>query len=108
MFAFLVSVEIEVRKHLTMFDYVADYKEYAIQKIIQDENVLFHWDMTSFNWDTAKANELLKIIVQHYFTVRGFSFAKAFMEKYKQSVRKITQKSKGLRKTLESSSTYHD
>ena len=83
MFAFLVSVEIEIRKHLTMFHYGADNKESAIQKIIQYENV---WDMASFNWDIAEANELLKTIVQQYFRVH----------------KKTTQKSKGLRKTPDS------
>ena len=40
------------------------------------------------------------MIVQHWITVRGFSFVSAFMEKYKQRNEKSTQKSKGLRKTL--------
>ena len=70
----------------------------AIQNIVENENFLFYWDVVCFNWDSAEARELLKIIVEHYTTVRGFSFAKAFMEKYKQSLKRTTKKSKGLRR----------
>ena len=55
------------------------------------------------NWDSEESDELLKMIIKHYVTMRGVSFAAAFMEKYKQSTKKTTQKSKGLRKTLDTS-----
>ena len=35
-----------------------------------------------------------------YRMIRGFSFAKSFMELYKQSTKKSTQKSKALRKKI--------
>ncbi len=57
---------------------------------------------------SEEANELMKMMIQHYITFRGFSFASAFIEKYKQSTKKSTQKSKGLRKTLNSSKTCDD
>ena len=42
------------------------------------------------------------MIVDLYFTIRGFSFTKSFMERYKQECKKSTQKSKALRKNLNS------
>ena len=67
-------------------------KERAISHniILGNEYVLFFWDTISFNWVSAEAQELLKIIVVHvhYTTVRGFSFAGAFMERYKQAHRR--------------------
>ncbi len=42
----------------------------------------------------------MKAIVEHWVTIRGFSFTSAFMEKYKQTHMKTLQKSKALRKTL--------
>ncbi len=108
-------MEIELRKYLpalsdARFGASADknLKEHASQKIIENEDVLFHWDIVSVNWCTAVASELLKVILVQYITVRGFSFAKSFMEKYKQSAKKTTQKSKGLRKTLDTSNVCHD
>ena len=52
------------------------------------------------NWDSASKDALLQLIVQHWVTVRGFSFSAAYMEKYKQKHKKTVQKSKGIRKTL--------
>lgn len=93
-----------LRKHfdISTASYTAD-KQHVFQNIIGNEDVLYYWDVLSINWDTNEARELLYIIVEHYTTICGFSFAKVFMEKYKQSMKKTTQKSKGLRKTLDSS-----
>ena len=43
------------------------------------------------------------MIIEHFMTVEGFSFASGFMELYKQQHKKSTQKVKGLRKTLDTS-----
>ncbi len=61
----------------------------------------------SIGTDVIEANELLKMIDEHFITVRGFSFASAFIEKFKQSARKSTEKLKGLRKTLDSANNDH-
>lgn len=112
MFKFLVEIEMELRKHFTPSAITSDnpdqnIKERAISHILGNEDVLFFWDMISFNWVSAEAQELLKMIVVHYTTIRGFSFARAFMERYKQASQKTTQKSMGLRKTLNSSAVHH-
>ncbi len=103
MYQFLVSMEMEFRSHFTVTNATTideSMKDLAFQGIMQSEDVLFYWAIISVNWDLTEANELLQIIVKHYITVRGFSFASAFMEKYKQQMKKSTEKSKGIRKTL--------
>ena len=69
--------------------------------ICSDEDVLFYWSMLSVNWGEETAQVLLCKIVEHWVTLRGFSHASAFIEKYKQSSKKNIQKSKGVRKRLQ-------
>ena len=97
------SFEMELRKHLTA-DSNYSLKDRALQSILINEDVLFHWANVSFHWGDQEAKELLKLIAEHWITVRGFSFISGLMGKYKQSQKKRTQKSKGLRKTLDTSS----
>ncbi len=106
-FQFLVAVEIEIRKHFSVSVISNDsdnIKESALHGVSESEEVLYHWEIVSINWSAAETKELMSLVVNHYITVRGFSFAKAFMEDYKQSMSKSTQKSKGLRKTLNTTS----
>ena len=53
--------------------------------------------MISADWEEAEA-VLLQMIIEHWVTVRGFSYASAFLEKYKRANKKTVQKSKGTRK----------
>jgi hypothetical protein len=99
---FLKAVEIEIRKlfKFNKANNIDSFKDIAFEKIAMNEDVLFYWDMVSVNGECIEANELFKLLVQQYITVRGFSFASAFMEKYKRSAQKSTQKSKGLKKQV--------
>ena len=49
------------------------------------------------NPDGETHNALLKMIVELYVTIRGFSKANAWLEKYKQSTKTSTQRTKSLR-----------
>lgn len=102
MYQLLVSIEVEFRKHFTLGNTTTNesLKDLAFHGIIESENVQFIWTVISANWELEEATELLKLIATHYITIRGFSFAIAFVETFKQSNRKSTQKAKGLRKTL--------
>lgn len=102
-FMLFASMEVELRSHLHASGVTASagVKEKAMESIAENENVLAHWSELSANWREEEANrELLKMIITHWVTVRGFSFASDFMEAYKQKNKKTVQKSKGLRKTL--------
>ena len=60
------------------------------------------WCLLSVEIGDAEGEVLLKMIVNLFITVRGFSFAKSVMEMYKQENKKCTQKSKSLRRKLPS------
>ena len=75
-------------------------KDIAVESILANDDVLFYWSTLSGNWEKEEADVLLRMIVEHWVTVRGFSFTSAFMEKFKQSNKKTIQKTKGLRKTV--------
>lgn len=45
------------------------------------------------------------MIAEHWLTLRGFSLASAFIEKYKQQAKKNVQKSKGIRNQLQAHNT---
>ena len=70
------------------------------QKITVNEDFLFAWSIISINWEEEEPHLLKDFIVDHWITVRGFSYANAFLEKYKQASKKAVQKSKGLREQL--------
>ena len=66
---------------------------------------MFYWSMVSINWAQNEADALLNMMVGHWITLRGFSHAGAFVEMYKSRNQTTVQKSKGLRKKLNSTST---
>ena len=92
------SLELQFRHHFTTTKETGT----ILQKILQDDDLLFYWSLVSVNWD-VEADELLRLIAEHWITIRGFSAASAFMEKYKQANKKTIEKSKGLRKNMISS-----
>ena len=67
---------------------------------MKDEDVLFNWLMISGDWENEEAEILFKMIIDLWVTIRGFSFANSWMEKYKLAHHQSLQKSKGLWKRL--------
>ncbi len=67
--------------------------------IVKDENVLFAWAIVSCNWQ-QEDSDLLRLIVNHWVTMRGHSNAKSLLEEYKRKSHQGIQKSKGLRKKI--------
>lgn len=72
----------------------------VIDLTLDDEEVLFAWAIASASWQDEDASVLLRMITEHWITMRGFSFAKSLMELYKKRSKKNIQKTKGLRKQL--------
>ena len=85
-------------------------KQELVKKITENEDVLFYWALLSAEWEEEESKAILVLITEHYITMRGFSFASGWIEKYKQAHKKSLQKSKGLRKQLlpTTSSQHHD
>ena len=100
-FCVLVCMELEIKqffnKHPTQLDRV---KQTLHKNVTENDDVQFYWALLSAGWGVEESEKLLDLIVEHYVTIRGFSFCSGWMEKYKQANKKSTQKSKGLRKQL--------
>lgn len=77
------------------------FKKAVIDKVVQDEDVQFHWAL--INQDINKSEDaeaLLTEIVNLWVTIRGFSLAVSWMEEYKKNNKKNIQKSIDLRKSI--------
>ena len=78
-------------------------KKDIIKRTIDDDDVQFYWLIASADFEIDDADThslLLNKIVELFLTVRGFSVAGMWMEKYKQLSKKSTQRSKSLRREL--------
>lgn len=78
----------------------AETKDKLINTILHDEEMVSLWMTLTMEVEHDEADTLLKMLVELYITIRGFSFAKTLVEEYKQVTKKSTQKSKALRKTV--------
>ena len=85
----------------------AGKREEMVQKVVTSDDVQFYWLITTADFDIDESEvhtALLKEIVQLYVTIRGFAYSSFWVEKYKQSTKKSTQRSKSLRRDLYDSS----
>ena len=66
-----------------------------------DVQLYWHIATAAFEVDVIDvSNSLLRMIVELYVTIRGFSYANGWIEQYKQTHKRSTQRSKGLCKNL--------
>ena len=72
----------------------------ARSQLKEDENILFYWSILTANQSNDVSTTSLEMVVDQWITVRGFSLAGAWVEEYKITQKKTTQKSKALRKQL--------
>ena len=70
------------------------------QHSLENEDVQLHWCLVGCDWEKEEAEALLQEVVKLWVTIRGFSYASAWVEKFKSTGTKSLQKSKGLRKKL--------
>ena len=100
LFSTFLEIELEVRKHLDSASETKEVKKVAIDAVKENEKVQYYWSWVSINWEESEETILFDMLVNHWITIRGFSYTGAFMEKYKQRTKKTVEKSKGLRKKL--------
>ena len=98
-FQVFVAVERKVRKYLKVDSHHLDLGTIC-GDVLGDEDVLFYWSIVSSDWAKEEAEQLLKMVVDLYVTIRGFAFASAWVEEYKACTKTNLQKSKGLRKKI--------
>ena len=84
-------------------------KEEIMEEVTRDEEVKMNWSIVALYMNVEIGKELLKMIVEEWIKIRGFSFAGAWLELYKQRSKKSLQHSKGLHKVLitDKSSSMH-
>jgi len=108
-YQFFLAVEEAVRSALQKLAHpVPPSKLDMIQKITDDEDVEYYWSIVAanFEFDDREIHEvLLNKIAELYVTVRGFSYANGWLEKYKQRTKESTQKRKSLCREVHDSTT---
>ena len=70
-----------------------DKKEKIINELSTNEDVLFYWLIVGADIeedDERVHTELLRRIIELFVTIRGFSYASGWLEKYKQISKKGT------------------
>ena len=69
-----IAVELEIWQNLSAANVCQDtnIKKILFDKVFENEKVLFYWDLISYNWEPVESLELLKIMIEHFITVRGF------------------------------------
>ena len=67
---------------------------------MKSDSVMMQWELVGVELERERGEILLKLIVNEWITLRGFSFATGLVELYKQANRQSLQKSKGLRSKL--------
>ena len=70
------------------------------EHILKNEDVQFHLSIVACDWKEEEAEALLQQVVKMWVTMHGFSYASAWVEKFKAASAKSLQKSKGLRKKV--------
>ena len=99
-FLAFATMELDFRQCSTNMLVSKNLKDVALEKMLKNIDLLHIWDVISVNWGEAESTMLLKLIVEHWIKIRGFSAASAFMENYKKRNKRTVQKSKALRKSL--------
>ena len=74
----------------------------CVEGLTANEDVQCFWSLMSVDWTESCAEILLEMIVREWVKIRGFSLTSAYMETLKCQQQKTTQKSKELRKQLQS------
>ena len=103
-YSLFLAIEEETRQCLkALSNQCSKCKQEIVKMILSNEDILFYWTIASadFEIDDEEVHDvLLKIIVELYVTMRGFSYASMWMEKYKKFSKKSTQHSKSLHRDL--------
>ena len=102
MYMLIVAMEMEFQAviHQLCKDHQVNLKIKVTEAIMASEDVALHWNTVSANWEIEEKQALFPMISDLWITMCGFSFASAWIEKYKEHSKKTMQKSKGLRNYL--------
>ena len=82
-----LAMEKELRNHLKSADPPTSTKEVK-DSISQAADVQYFWYLISSDWEESSAKALLEMIINEWVTLRGFSYASAWVESLKLSTRR--------------------
>lgn len=101
-------MEEELRNHLRISNVrnLSDCcRDKLVSCLVQSERVASYIRMANLDLEPEEEVVLVRLLVEHWIRIRGFSFTGAYMELYKQKSKKNLQRSKALRTRLAPSST---
>ena len=103
MYMSIVSMELEVQRQLQQDSTLGSkFKAKLTKCLLESDDVQFFWSIVAAPWEDGAdiEMELLEMVIGMWLTIRGFSYASDWVEKFKLLEKKTKQKSKGIRKTL--------
>ncbi len=104
-FSFFLMMEKVIRRYLRVDrakEISSGLRKEVKKKIIEDLDVIEKWNVVSEDMEDGIQTMLVEKVVDLLITIRGFSFAGSYMELYKQKEKTNLQKTKGLRKKVQS------
>lgn len=72
----------------------------VISETIDDENLIFLWEVATDMSHGRQSSKLLQEVVELWYTIRGYSIASKILEQYKKATKATTKGRKGIRKEL--------
>lgn len=102
LFNFLCALEEEIG--MIVIHSTVDIKS-IMSTIEENDDVQFIWSSLSSEWTEQISEELFKKIVTLWVTIRGYSICNFWVEEYKRETKKSLQKSKGIRRKLQTPQT---
>ena len=99
-YQFFVAIETRLQQFLRVTSAESISHGIKMETISGDEDVLFFWTILTAEWEGEEEKVLLSMVIELWITIRGISFARSFLDMFKQLNKKTVQKSKGLRKKL--------
>ena len=97
------SMELEVQRQLQQDSTLGSkFKDKLNKCLVESDDVQFFWSIVAAPWEDGAdiEMELLEMVIGMWLTIRGFSHASDWVEKFKLLEKKTKQKSKEIRKTL--------
>ena len=97
-FQLFLAVETVTRQEMKVTTFMDDtFRQHLENMITSDSEVLFCWTMVTVD---ESHDNIFHELIKLWITIRGFSFAKSIVEKYRLATKKRTDKTKGLRTKL--------
>ena len=77
-----------------------DKKVKVVGETIDDENLIFLWEVATDMSHGRQSSKLLQEVVELWYVIRGFTITSKLLEQYKKATKTTTKGRKGIRKEL--------